>query len=455
MNRSDCEQESKVLLNYLQQNCDRNLKDSQPIDLMRRVQYRMQQLEIENYSQYLQYLQNRPQELTFLIDAISIDAVGLVNECDSWDYLANNIIPKIITSKQPQERIRVWCAGCGIGQEVYRLSVLLVEALGMEQYLQKVQIFATDIDENALNQGRQGIYSNLEIADIPSKFLSKYCEQTEQVHVFNYQLRRSIIFGYLDLVNNAPISKIDLLICRNVLNNFDSQTQANILFRLHFALVDSGFLCVGQVENLTNDRQFFIPVSMKHLIFAKAENLTLQEQLLIRPQPSDREVPDPVISQIIHFWQAAFQTSPLAQFAVDRRGRPIGVSNRAYTLFGLKEDDLGARVQDLQFGQVANLEVLMEQLNRDRREIHQKNVQLTTSHGRTYFDIYITPIIKPNGSLLGANITFIDVTNHIKLEKELKSSNSQLTKVCSELELTKKRLSSANAELERTQQSFK
>ncbi|MEH2291518.1 CheR family methyltransferase [Nostoc sp.] len=410
MSKSVCQQELETLLDYLQQNSVYNLEDYKQLNLIARLQDRMQQLKVEKYSKYLQYLQVKPEELNVLIDTIIKNSTDSFSERDSWDYLANKIIPQIIQSKHPDERIRVWIAGSACGQEAYAVSMLLAEALGIEQYLQRVQIFATDREEDALNKGRQGSYNDFELADIPYEFLSKYSEQIQQFYVFCPELRRSIIFGRQDLVMNAPISKIDLLVCRNVLKYFDdAKTYATILIRFHFALRDNGFLFLGKTESLTNDKQIFIPVSMKHSIFYKAENLSLQEYLQIRPESAEKKVFDFSDFPFIRFWQAAFQNSPFALLAVDCCGCLIMANEQASTLFGLKDDDLGVRVQNLEIGQVANLTDLMKQLNRDRSLISKKNVEWTTSHGNRYFDIHITPIIKPSGSLIGANLTFIAV----------------------------------------------
>ncbi|MEH2179604.1 CheR family methyltransferase [Nostoc sp.] len=409
MSKSVCQQELETLLNYLQQNHAYNFSDYKQLNLIARLQDRMQQLKVEKYSKYLQYLQDKPEELNVLIDTILKHSTDSFSERDSWDYLANKIIPQIIKSKHPDERIRVWIAGYACGQEAYAVSMLLAEALGMEQYLQRVQIFATGIEEDALYWGRQGRYSDSELADIPREFLSKYCEQIEQFYIFRSELRRSIIFGRHDLVMNAPISKIDLLVCRNVLKSFDAKIYATILIRFHFALNDNGFLFLGKTESLTNEKQIFIPVSMKHSIFHKAGNLSLQEYLQIRPESAEKKVHNSSDFQIIHFWQAAFQNSPFALLAVDCHGCLIMANEQARTLFDLKDDDLGVRVQDLEIGQVANLRDLMKRLNRDRCLISKKNLKWTTSHSTRYFDIYITPIIKPNGSLIGANLTCIAI----------------------------------------------
>ncbi|RUR72686.1 CheR family methyltransferase [Chlorogloeopsis fritschii PCC 9212] len=454
MSTSEVNPEFDALLHYLKQNCGYDLTGYKPDSLMRRLQRRMQQLGIENYTSYLQYLQAHPQECAPLLDTILINFSGFFRDRNAWDYLANTIIPQIITSKQPYERIRVWSAGCASGQEVYTLVMLLVEILGIEQYLQRVQLFATDIDEVALKQAQQGIYNENEVADIPTQLLSKYFEQTEQGYVFCPQLRRSIIFGRHNLAVDAPMSKIDLLVCRNVLIYFKRETQASILVRFHFALTDKGFLFLGNSESLLNDRQIFIPVSLKHRIYTKGEKLGLDEHLLILPQTHNRKVVDPLTTKI-HIWQAAFKTSPFAQLAVSYGGCLIVANEQAYALFGLTNSNIGALVRDLEIGQIVNSWALMRQLNRDRHPFSLKNIKWVNDNGTTYLDIHITPILDPEGKLLGANLTFIDVTQYIYLKDEIERLNSTLARVTQELHLTKEVLNSTKQELNNTQKESK
>ncbi len=449
MNTSECNLEFEALLNYLKQNCGCDLTVYKRGTLMRRFQRRMQQLNIEKYGKYLQYLQEHPEETAPLLDTVLINFSGFFRDRDAWDYLANKIIPQIITNKQPDERIRVWSAGCASGQEVYTLVILLVEALGIEQYLQRVQFFATDVDEDALKQARQGSYSDIEISGVPSQLLSKYFEQTQQRYVFHSKLRHSIIFGRHDLAVDAPMSKIDLLVCRNVLIYFNRETQETILVRFHFALTADGFLFLGNAESLTNERKIFTPVSLKHRIYARGENLTLDDHLLICRQTRSKKAVDP-LNTLIQIWQAAFETSPFAQLAVDRSSRLLVANEKAYTLFGLKNSDLGAQVQDLEIGRVVKSSTFIRQLDRDRRPLKEQNIEWVTEQDTTHLDIHIAPISDHSGKLLGANLTFIDITRYIFLENELEHLNSNLARVTQELQDTKELLHTTNTELEST-----
>jgi two-component system CheB/CheR fusion protein len=503
MSTSNFNPEFEALLDYIKQNCGCDLTLYKRPSLMRRFQHRMQQLKIENYAHYLQYLQEHPQECSSLLDTILINysgffrdrpsGVGASRHHDCWDYLANQIIPQIITRKQPHEKIRVWSAGCASGQEVYTLAMLLAESLGIEQYLQRVQIFATDLDEDALKQARRASYSNQEVADIPSELLSKYFEQIEQRYVFHAKLRRTILFGRHDLALDAPMSKIDLLVCRNVLIYFQPETQATVLVRFHFALTDNGFLFLGNSESMTNNKQIFTPVSLKHRIFAKGQKLTLQDHLLIRPQTRNKKTVD-LLTMQNHIWQTAFVASPFAQIALDSSGRLILANNQAYALFRLNNNDLGAGLQDLEIGRVVNSSALLRQLKYDwaknspqgdwaklsavspadrlrlsvsssrsearvasalaegnRQPISLKNVKWTTDHNTIYLDIHITPISDPSGSLIGAILTFVDVTHYTKLEDELEQTKSNLVKVSLELQSKKDVLEKTTLQLNFTQ----
>ncbi|KAB8319061.1 PAS domain-containing protein [Tolypothrix campylonemoides VB511288] len=446
MSISDGNPEFEALLNYLKQKCGCDLTGYKRDSLMRRFRHRMQQLNIENYAHYLQYLQEHPQECSSLDDTIFINFSGFFRDRDAWDYLANQIIPQIITRKQPHEKIRVWSAGCASGQEAYTLAMLLAEVLGIEQYLQRVQMFATDVDEDTLKQARPASYSNLEVADIESGLLSKYFEQIEQRYVFDSKIRRTIFFGRHDLTVDAPMSKIDLLVCRNVLIYFQPETQAAVLVRFHFALTDNGFLFLGNSESLTNNKQIFTPVSLKYRIFAKGQKLSLQDHLLIRPQTRNKKAVDPLTMQT-RITQAAFETSPFAQFAVDQRRCLLMANEKAYVLFGLKNSDIGARLQDLEVGRVVNSWAFMRQLDRSRQPLSLKNVEWVSKLGITYLDIHITPISDPSGQLLGANLTFIDVTRNKCCEDELERLKSSLAKMTQELQLTKEVLKQTNTEL--------
>ncbi len=281
----EANQDFEALLNYLKHNQKCDLTGYKRSTLMRRFQHRMQNINnIDSYSSYLEYFQTHPEEYIALLDDVLINVTDFFRDLDAWEYLATEIVPKIITGKQPNEPIRAWSAGCSTGQEVYSLLILLAEALGVESCLQRVRCFATDADKAALRQARQGTYSELEVNSIPAPLREKYFEQTEKGYVFHSALRQRVVFAHHNLLQDAPMSKQDLLLCRNVMIYFNLKAQASILARFHFALKDTGFLFLGKAESVIDRRQIFTPISLKHRIYVKGSKLELKDYLLINPR---------------------------------------------------------------------------------------------------------------------------------------------------------------------------
>src|SRR4029077_20965278 len=125
--------------------------------------------------------------------------------------LAESVLPTIVERKKALTPIRVWSAGCATGEEAYTLAILLAEHVGLDAFRDRVKIYATDVDEEALTKARHGVYSEAAVAAVPDKLRKKYFDHTDGSYAFRKDLRRQIIFGRHDLINDAPISRVDLL----------------------------------------------------------------------------------------------------------------------------------------------------------------------------------------------------------------------------------------------------
>ena len=406
MSLPQAEREFEALLYYLKHNWGCDLTGYKRSTLLRRFEHRMQSIDIGSYQDYLRYLQSHSEELMELLDTVLINVTNFFRDRDAWDYLANEIIPKIIASKQSDESIRVWSAGCASGQEVYTLLILLAEALGIESYLQRVQFFATDVDEAAIKQARLATYSLKEVKGIPPDLLEKYFEQTEQGYVFRRELRCNIVFGHHNMAKDAPMSKIDLLTCRNALIYFNPETQLSILVRFHFALKDKGFLFLGKAETIITNRQIFAPVNLKHRVYAKGLNLELDEHLLINPKFNKKPALNSTTIRI-QIWQTAYETSPFAQLAIDFNGHLIFANEQANTLFGLTLDDCQRPFEELEPGKLLSSHISRTTFYRSHRPVTLKNIEWSASMGTRYFDIFITPVFNQKKYLLGVNLLFI------------------------------------------------
>src|SRR5581483_71851 len=256
-----------ALLDYLKHTRGFDFSGYKPSSLERRVRRRMQQIPIENFDDYLDYLEVHPEEFAQLFNTILINVTDFFRDPEAWTYLQTKILPRIIENKPPQEPIRVWSAGCATGQEAYTLALVFAEVMGPNAFRDRVKIYATDADEDALGQARVASYSAKEVESVPKPLLEKYFEPSNSRFLFRADLRRSIIFGRHDLAQDAPISRLDLLVCRNVLMYFNSEVQGRILARLHFALNGNGYLFLGKAEMMLTRTNLFTPISVKDHIF--------------------------------------------------------------------------------------------------------------------------------------------------------------------------------------------
>ena len=249
--------------------------------LMRRVDKQMQAVGVTRYGDYIDFLEVHPDEFGRLFNTILINVTAFFRDAPTWDYLAEEIIPRILAGKTSGEPIRLWSAGCASGQEAYSLAMALAEKLGVEQFRSRVKIYATDVDEEALAQARSAAYTAREVHSIPPALLEKYFELEAGRYVFHKDLRRALIFGRHDLLRDAPISRIDLLTCRNALMYFNAEVQAQILARFHFAVRDGGYLCLGKAEMLFSHANLFLPLDLKRRVFIKTGRSGLRDRLLL------------------------------------------------------------------------------------------------------------------------------------------------------------------------------
>ncbi len=251
---------------------------------MRRIQKRMQMLPIVGYNNYGNYLKANPQEFNYLFNLIEINVTSFFRDIKVWDYIAKKLIPNIIASKSKSEPIRVWSAGCASGEEIYTLAIILAEALGVEEFQARVKLFATDVDKDALQQAHRGIYSVNAAVTIPPNWLNNYFKQADNAYVFDRHLKQNIIFSQHNLIRDAPMSKIDLLVCRNVLIYFNSDAQIRTLTRFYFSLVGKGYLCLGKAEMLPIESiPLFTLINPENHIFTKVPKQYLDQYLLHQP----------------------------------------------------------------------------------------------------------------------------------------------------------------------------
>ena len=423
--------------------------------LIRRVNKRMQESAVQTYGEYIEYLEQYPDEFLHLFNTLLINVTAFFRDSSAWDYLIGETLPRLLANKDPQEPIRIWSAGCASGEESYTLVMALAEAIGLEQFRSRVKIYATDIDQESLSYARQAVYLPRQVVGISAEILDRYFEPVENGYRFRKDLRRLVIFGRHDLIQDPPISKIDLLVCRNTLMYFNAATQAKILARFHFALRDAGCLFLGKAEMLLTHTHLFAPNDLKRRIFIKVPKVNHRERLLGDSSPS-APPPNPLLA-------VAFESSPLAQIVIEPTGLLFSANAQARRLFGLAPQDLNRPLQDLELSyRPVELRSCINQAYAERRAVQVSEIEWQSPQGKTvYLDVQISPLSDSAQTLLGVGITFADVTRSKRLndglehlKQELEMANEELQAANEELETTNEELQSANEELETTNEEL-
>jgi two-component system CheB/CheR fusion protein len=439
-----------ALLEFLKRNRGFDFTGYKRSTLERRLRKRMMAAGVEAYESYLDLLEAQPDEFARLFDTLLINVTRFFRDDAPWQFLAEELVPTLLASRDPAAPIRVWSAGCASGEEPYSLAIVLAEALGIEAFRERVKIYATDADEDALAMARAASYGEKQIADIPEPLLERYFERTESRYTVRKEVRRSVIFGRNDLVQDAPISRIDLLVCRNTLMYFNASTQAAILGRFHFALADDGILFLGRAETILSSNPGFVPLDLKRRLFGKAT-------LPVADDPA-RGVGDTATSregEVLagHLLEAAFEAGTIAQVVIDRTGRLVLANERARALFALAPSDAGRPLQDLELSyRPVELRSLIEQCYAERRPVLLREApwRERAASDERWLDIELTPLVRSVADPVGVSVSFVEATARRTLRLALEASRGELEAAYDELQSTNEELETTNEELQST-----
>ena len=339
--------------------------------IQRRVAKRMTTVGAEGYDDYVDYLELHAEEFAELFNTLLINTTAFFRDPPTWEYLATEIAPQLLAARAPDSPLRVWCAGCASGEEPYTVAMVLARVMGDPGFREPVKIYATDVDEEALDHARHGTFAPRQIEDVPRDALERFFERTDQRYVFRKDLRRCVIFGRNDLVQNAPISRIDLLVCRNTLMYFTAETQSRILRRFHLGLGDYGYLLLGKSEMLITHTDLFAPVELKLRVFRKVIKPTLRDRVRVLALDGSRGHP---VTDADNLREAAFDVVGAAQMVLDHERVLIMANDATRSLFGLGIGDLGRPIQDLELSyRPIELRSHLDSLDRDLRPSEMKD----------------------------------------------------------------------------------
>jgi len=418
--------------------------------LSRRIQKRLQARRVTTFGEYRELLKRDPDEFVELFNTILINVTSFFRDEFAWDYLRETVVPQLVAQRSDGGPLRLWSTGGATGEEAYSLAILFAEALGEEEFKRRVKIYATDVDDAALNFGRHGAFSAEQVKPVREDLREKYFLRENDSFVFRADLRRAIIFGRHDLVQDPPISRIDLLVSRNTLMYFKPDTQADVLANFHFALRDDGFLFLGKSEALATKTDLFKPFDLKRRVFTRVPRRTPRVPVLrdtaasLTQAPSDAKVRE-----------AAIDALPLAAIAVDRDGKLALANLQARVQFGIGARDIGRPIQDLEISfRPLEIRSRIEQAYIDRHAVSLRDVEWRIGDDRRFLDIQIVPLTGFTGELVGCAVAFADVTRYERLQLALQESKREADIVREELQSTVEELETTNEELQATNEEL-
>ena len=237
--------------------------------IQRRIERRMGLQQIETINGYADFLRSHPDEVDRLFKDLLIGVTAFFRDTAAFEELAGKVLPGLIQGRDPDWPIRVWVPGCSTGEEAYSVAIVLAEQLALAQSACRAQIFATDLDEDALEVARAGSYPESIALDVEPQRLQRFFRLEEHRYTIAKSVRESVIFAVQNLTGDPPFSKLDLISCRNVLIYLEPETQEKLLALFHFALNPGGFLFLGSAEGIGPRDELFTSMSTLRRIFQR------------------------------------------------------------------------------------------------------------------------------------------------------------------------------------------
>ena len=229
--------------------------------LKRRIVRRMAISKREKPIEYLAYLRENKNEQDALYNDMLISVTNFFRDATSFEYLCGTILPRLLSQKKNAGSLRIWVAGCATGEEAYSIAMCLQEYLGDKLNTIKVQIFATDISELAIEKARTGLYRGAELEGVSPARMQQFFQKMDGSYQVSKSIREMCVFAHHNLLKDPPFSRIDLVSCRNVLIYLEPVLQKRALTTFHYALTEKGCLMLGKSETIGNNTDIFSVLS--------------------------------------------------------------------------------------------------------------------------------------------------------------------------------------------------
>lgn len=367
--------------------------------LERRLEHRMSAVRIEDRAAYLKLVRQKPGEAELLRKDLLIGVTQFFRGKTAFDFLSDDIIPDLVNRHKVERPIRVWCPGCSTGEEAYSIAMLFLEAFAELKRPARLQIFASDINADAVACARDGLYSNAIEADVSALRLARFFTKEDHHYRVVRDLRDVVVFTVHDVLTDAPFSSVDLVCCRNLLIYLLPEAQHKILSFFHFALRDAGVLFLGASETVGSGERFE-SISKKHRVYRHigrsrpgeiafptgAGGRTPLSSTVKSPLGKASDFDD--LSR-----RALFETFALASTLIDANNQCLHFSGPTDKYLkvatGAASKDILAMARD---GLRPRLRAAIERAGRERARVVVRGAHLEESSGQTAVCIVVEPV---------------------------------------------------------------
>jgi two-component system CheB/CheR fusion protein len=447
----------------------------------RRIERRMGLHQVDSIAGYLRYMQESPQEITLLFKELLIGVTSFFRDPEAWDHLRKQAIPALLAERPAGGVLRAWVPGCSTGEEAYSLAMIFKEVLAEVRPAQSysLQIFATDLDKDAIDRARQGSYPTNIAGDVSADRLGRFFLKEEPGYRVRQVIRESVVFATQNVIMDPPFTKLDILSCRNLLIYLAPELQGKLLPVFHYSLNPGGILFLGSAETPGPIADRFTPKGGKTRIYRRLDTepratpIEFPASFHIRPRSVDK--PAVTTASLPNLQTQAAQLlldrySPAAVLT-NEQGDILYVSGRTGKYLepaaGKANWNIHAMARE---GLRDELGGAFQQALRDRRGARQVRVRLPHGDGVQVVDVTIEPLREPQAMRGMVMIVFADVAappadkprgkhprHHAaveRLEGELRHAREEIRSTREEMQTSQEELKSANEELQSTNEEL-
>ena len=449
----------------------------------RRIERRMSVHKIDKISGYVTFLQSNLKEVDILFKELLIGVTNFFRDSAVWESLATKVIPDILSKQQEGTIMRAWVAGCSTGEEAYSLAIVFKEAVEKINPHSgfSLQIFATDLDNEAIETARKGLFPLNIAADISPKRLNRFFVTTDDGYRVNAEIREMVVFAKHNIILHPPFTKVDILTCRNLLIYMDAELQKKLLGLFYYSLNNEGYMVLGSAESLGTQSHFFETIDNKLKIFQRSQSsvspvlidfpssfarnkqTSLENQKIVIPTQNIQALANEILLQ--HF-------SPPGVL-VNENGDIVYISGRTGKYLepavGKANMNIFAMLRD---GLRNEFPAAFRQALIKKEQIVLRNIKVGTNAGTQLIRVNIQWLDKPEPLKGMVMIIFIDEPNALhkelgkkeertltvirqsELEKELQTAREEAQNTLEEMQTSQEELKSTNEELQSTNEEL-